>query len=221
MDLVNGIRLVARPEWTRVGPHTPEAGREHTPEHGRAPLRGRYLAENDEPVAILLIGLRVNRWFAVRHWAPVLMAMPRMLRDLSRDPDSGLLGYRLLLGPTVGQVMVIQYWRRAGDIRAFAHDAQRAHRPAETAFWKRYFAGKGAVGIWHEMLSVRAGGYQCLYGDMPPTGLGAIMGLQPAVSREGGHGYDRGEDPAFAATTEEERQAAVETLISRREAGTR
>ncbi|MEY9849222.1 monooxygenase family protein [Streptacidiphilus sp. MAP5-3] len=216
-NLVNGIRLLARSEWTRVGPRTPEQAREHR----RGPLRGRYLAENDEPVAMMLIGLRVNRWFSVRHWVPVLMAMPRMLRELSADPEGGLLGYRLLLGPGPGQVMVIQYWRRAGDIRAFAHDPQRSHRPAETAFWKRYFAGRGAVGIWHEMLSVRAGGYQCLYGDMPPTGLGAIMGLQPAISREGGHGYDRGEDPVFTATTRAEADTAVEALISRRDAGSR
>jgi hypothetical protein len=179
------------------------------------------MAENDRPVAMLLIGLRVNRWYAVRHWVPVLMAMPRMLRELAADPDSGLLGYRLLLGPSLGQVMVIQYWRRAGDIRAFAHDPERGHRPAETAFWKRYFAGKGAVGIWHEMLSVRAGGYQCLYGDMPPIGLGAIMGLQPAINREGGHGYDRGEDPVFTATTRAEADAAVAALINRRDAGSR
>ncbi|MEZ0065271.1 hypothetical protein ABIA32_001267 [Streptacidiphilus sp. MAP12-20] len=213
IDRTNGIRLLARLEWTRPGPRTAE--------YGPGPMRGRFTAENGEPVAILLIGLRVNRWRAVRSWLPVAMAMPRMLRELAADADSGLLGYRMLLGPAPGQATVIQYWRRAGDIRAFAHAPDRGHRPAQDAFWKRYFKSNGAIGIWHEMLSIRAGAYQCLYGDMPPMGLGAIMGLDPAVATPDGHGYERGEDPLFAATTEAEADAALEEAFSRRDAGSR
>jgi hypothetical protein len=209
-DIANGIRLFARPEWTRPGPRTAE--------YGHGPMRGRFVAANDEPVAILLIGLRVNRWRAVRFWFPVLMAMPRMLRELAADADSGLLGYRLLLGPAPGQATVVQYWRRAGDIRAFAHAQERGHRPAQDAFWKRYFRSNGAVGIWHEMLSIRAGAYQCLYGDMPAMGLGAIMGLEPAVVSSDGRGYERGEDPLLTATTEAEADAALAAAFARRDA---
>lgn len=176
--------------WTRPRPDAPNP---------RKPLRGRFMAENGEPIAVLLIGMRVNKWRSPQHWLPVFFAMPRMLRALRADPESGLLGYRILWGPWFGQVTVVQYWRRAGDIRAFSHAEDLTHRPAQDAFAARFGRSKGAVGIWHEMLSVRAGAYQCLYGDMPPIGIGAIRGLDPAMSRPDGVGYIKGEDPELAA----------------------
>lgn len=105
--------------------------------------------------------------------------------------------------------MVAQYWRRAGDIRAYAAHAERPHRPAMSAYWRRYFASNGAVGIWHEMYSVRAGAYSALYGDMPVTGLGANLGLEPAVPGERG-GYERSTEPIYTAQLPED---------SRRKAG--
>ncbi|MEY9877437.1 hypothetical protein ABH931_006961 [Streptacidiphilus sp. MAP12-33] len=204
-----GTRSPILPEWTRPGLPSAPAGPAH--------LAGPHLAVNDEPVAVLLIGMRVNRWRAVRHWLPVFRAMLPMLKELAADPDSGLLGYRLLLGPAPRQVTVHQYWRRAGDIRAFARDTDRRHRPAQDTFWRRYAKGKGAVGIWHEMLSVRAGAYDCLYADMPPVGLGAIMGVSPAVHNPKGPGY--------VAATQEEAAAALADLtdpvVSRPAAGSR
>lgn len=63
-------------------------------------------------------------------------------------------------------------------------------------FWNRYFTSGGAVGIWHEMLSVGKGAYQCIHGDMPATVLGAIRGLKPVTSGEHG-GYQRVTEPIF------------------------
>ncbi|WP_063771107.1 monooxygenase family protein [Streptacidiphilus neutrinimicus] len=191
-----GTRSPILPEWTRPGlPAAPGSDAQG------GLLLGRHLAESDEPVAVLLIGLRVNRWRAVRHWLPALRAMTPMLKELAADPSSGLLGYRLLLGPAPRQVTVVQYWRRAGDVRAFATAADRRHRPAQDAFWCRYATSRGAVGVWHELLSVRAGAYEALYADMPRVGLGAIMGLRPAVPRPSGHGY--------VATTAEQAAATL------------
>jgi hypothetical protein len=175
--------------WTRFAPGIP---------HPRKRMPGRYMADGTEPIAVLLIGARINKWWAVHHWLPVFRAMPRMLKELSADPDGGLLGYRILWGPWFGQVTVVQYWRRAGDIRAFSHDESRTHRPVQDRFTSRYLRSNGAVGIWHEMLSVRAGAYQCLYADMPPTGIGAFRGLDAVMPRPDGFGYVKGEDPLLA-----------------------
>ena len=51
-------------------------------------------------------------------WLPVFGAMPRMLRELSMDPDSGLLGYHLLLGR--GGPYVVQYWTSLEKLYAYA-----------------------------------------------------------------------------------------------------
>ncbi|MFE5482783.1 monooxygenase family protein [Streptomyces sp. NPDC056527] len=200
-DFTHGLRLVTAPEWNR-------GGAESRAERRRV-RRGRFMAANGEPVAVFLIGARVNRWRSVRGWLPLFMAMPGMIKELRADPESGFLGYRMLLGPSFGEVTIVQYWRKAGDIRAYAAASARRHRPAQSAYWRRYFASNGAVGIWHEMYSVRPGAYHALYGDMPPMGVGALFGLEPAVPGEKG-GYQPSTEPIFAAQVTEDRPPSKE-----------
>ncbi|KJY41987.1 hypothetical protein VR41_09800 [Streptomyces sp. NRRL B-1568] len=149
-----------------------------------APISGRRVtaaAEGD--VVVFLIGMRINRWRAVRHWLPVLTAMPRMLKELSRDRDSGLLGHRALSGgPRV--FTVAQYWESREKLLAYASDQGGQHRPAWAAFNRRVRGSKGGVGIWHETYIVPAGSYESIYVDMPPAGLGAAWGVEP-VGRRG------------------------------------
>ncbi|MEU7133400.1 DUF4188 domain-containing protein [Streptomyces sp. NPDC046261] len=151
---------------------------------GTAPISERRVtaaAEGD--VVVFLIGMRVNRWRAVRHWLPVLAAMPRMLKELSRDGDSGLLGLRALGGgPRV--FGVVQYWESREKLLAYASDPGGQHRPAWAAFNRRVRNSTGNVGIWHETYIVPAGSYESVYLDMPPAGLGAAWGVEP-VGRRG------------------------------------
>jgi Domain of unknown function (DUF4188) len=51
---------------------------------------GRYTAEIDEPFVVFLIGMRVNRIFAVRKWLRTARAMNKMLRALCTHPDTNL-----------------------------------------------------------------------------------------------------------------------------------
>ena|SRR5689334_10158234 len=125
-------------------------------------------------VVVFLLGMRVNRWHRVRAWWPVLMAMPRMLRELYADPASGLLAHRMTLsadGP-----LVVQYWRDREHLTAYARDAGRGHRPA----WQKFNASArrsgGAVGIWHETYDVPAGASESIYVDLPVRGLAAATG---------------------------------------------
>ncbi|MBH1933951.1 DUF4188 domain-containing protein [Streptomyces sp. AV19] len=138
---------------------------------------GRVTAAVDGDVVVFLIGMRVNRWRSVRHWLPVLTAMPRMLKELERDPESGMLGYRVLTsGPR--EYMVIQYWESREKLLAYAHDRGRAHRPAWAAFNRRAREGAGRVGIWHETYEVPAGASESVYSGMPGYGLGAVYGVR-------------------------------------------
>ncbi|MDN5917257.1 MAG: DUF4188 domain-containing protein [Pseudonocardia sp.] len=128
-----------------------------------------------DEIVVFLIGMRVNKPWRVDAWGPMLTAMPRMLRELSQDPDSGLLGYRLTFG-TDGP-LVIQYWRDTESLYSYASDPARAHRPAWTAFFRKAKNAPRAVGIWHETFRVAAG--ESVYGDMPPAGLAAALGRRP------------------------------------------
>jgi hypothetical protein len=141
----------------------------------------RYTHEDDGTgVVVFLIGMRVNRWRRVRAWWPVFTAMPRMLRELSADPDSGLLGYRTVLSGT--GPMVIQYWRDREHLYAYARDPHHLHRPAWQRFNAAARASDGAVGIWHETFDVPAAGVGSVYVDMPVGGLAAARGAVPLTA---------------------------------------
>ena len=54
-------------------------------------FNGRYTARTDKPLVLFLIGLRLNNLRAAHKWLPVFTAMPRMLAELDRKPEAGLL----------------------------------------------------------------------------------------------------------------------------------
>lgn len=134
-------------------------------------------ANYHDDVVVLLIGLRINSWWAIHQWLPVVMAMPAMIRELQADPDSGFLGASMAFGnPTI----MVQYWRSMDDVLRYARDPQSMHVPA----WRRFnqkVRGTGRVGVWHETYMVPASGYETVYVNMPPFGLGAIAGTRPAM----------------------------------------
>lgn len=134
--------------------------------------QGRWTHQHDGAIVVFLIGMRVNKPWRPDRWLPVILAMPRMLRELHTDPARGFLGERTMLG--AGGPTLVQYWRSVDDLYAYASAQDGEHRPAWTAFNRHARAGGGAVGIWHETYVVPAGGHESIYADMPPTGLAAV-----------------------------------------------
>lgn len=138
----------------------------------------RVCAEVEGGVAVFLIGMRLNRPWKVWRWWPVLGAMRTMLAELKRDPALGLLATRpMLMGPR--DLALVQYWRSAGHLAAYAHAADRAHLPA----WRRFNAAVGTsgdVGIWHETYVAPPGMAESVFVNMPRSGLGAAGALFPA-----------------------------------------
>lgn len=74
--------------------------------------------------------------------------------------------------------MLLQYWRSAGELQAFAHQPASTHRSAQRRLWRHYAAADAAVGVWHEMLPLAEGTYHSLYGNMPRTGIGVSRPLR-------------------------------------------
>lgn len=71
-------------------------------------ITGRMTHRHEGELVVFHIGMQINRWWRPDLWMPAFFAMPRMLRELSIDPDSGMLGYHLLFG--AGGPYVVQYW---------------------------------------------------------------------------------------------------------------
>lgn len=138
--------------------------------------RERLTATLDGDFVVFLIGMRINRPWKLHKWWPVASAMPRMLKELARQPDAGLLGAQMWFGRTT---MMVQYWRSMDQLLAYAKDTQAAHLPAWRAF-NRAVGNNGDVGIWHETYAASPGGYENIYVNMPAFGLGRVGCLQPA-----------------------------------------
>lgn len=131
---------------------------------------GRYTAHIEKPVVLFLIGMRINKIGAVHKWGPVLLAMPRMLAELGRNRDAGLLTYRTYFSGRM--FLVQQYWDSFEKLLAYAHDKDAAHFPAWVAF-NRAVGHDGTVGIWHETYVIEPGKFECIYANMPRFGLAA------------------------------------------------
>ena len=115
---------------------------------------------------VFIIGMRINKPWKIHKWLPVFLAMPRMLKELEAQPDSGFLGC------IRGFPVIVQYWRSFEHLESYARSRDLQHWPAWMEFNKRVGSSRGDVGIWHETYLVPAGQYETFYSGMPPYGLG-------------------------------------------------
>ncbi|WP_030928694.1 DUF4188 domain-containing protein [Streptomyces sp. NRRL B-24720] len=146
------------------------------------PIPGRTTAAAEGEVVVLLIGMRINHFWGVHHWLPVLAAMPRMLRELSRDRSRGLLGYTLLTG-SPRTYYVVQYWESKEKLYAYASAPDMFHRKAWAMMNRKEKKSRQHVGLWHETYIAPEGSYESIYADMPPYGLAAVTGVLPVEGR--------------------------------------
>ena len=128
-----------------------------------------------DEVVVFIIGMHVNRWRKVRSWWPAFTGMPRLLREL-KQADAGLLGARSYWSGRV--FMVVQYWRSAAELGAYARNNQMGHR-AMWATFNKNTASTGDTGIFHETYVLSPEGVESLYGNTPPLGLAAAHGWVP------------------------------------------
>jgi len=138
----------------------------------------RVCAEIEGDFVLFLIGMRVNRPLKFWKWAPVARAMPRMIIELSKRPELGLLHARTHFG--FPHIMVVQYWRSFDHLEAYARSRELQHLPAWHAFNKAV-GSNGDVGIWHETFLIRSGGYENVYNNMPAFGMGDAGRLRDAT----------------------------------------
>ena len=143
--------------------------------------RGRVtaeLAEGSEPV-VFLVGMRINHPLRPWTWLPLVVAMGRMIAELMRHPELGLLAApRTFVSGRLIQVQ--QYWASFEHLERYARAADHQHLPA----WRRFntkVRDTGAVGIYHETYRVTPGGFEAVYANVPPLGLAAATSAVPVA----------------------------------------
>ena len=125
---------------------------------------------------VFLIGMRINQFWKVHKWLPVVRAMGRMLPELYRQPALGLLHHEMWFGRTL---ILVQYWRSMDQLMDYAKARDSQHLPAWQAFNKAV-GTDGSVGIWHETYQAGPGTHENISVNMPPFGLGKAGSLVPA-----------------------------------------
>lgn len=146
----------------------------------------RMTHEHQGELVVFLIGMRINRPWRMDLWLPVFQAMPGMLAELSSDPESGLLGYRLVFDPR--GPWLVQYWDSHEKLYDYASQPTATHRPAWTRFNARARKAPGAVGIWHETFTVDRA--ESIYVGMPTSGLAKATSAVP-IARRGDRARER------------------------------
>jgi hypothetical protein len=137
-------------------------------------IASRVSAEMDGEFVVFLIGMKINKPWKIHKWLPVMLAMPKMLKELEAHPESGCLAHSGL-----GKI-IVQYWRSFEHLEAYARAKDKDHWPAWVAFNRRVGSSRGDVGIWHETYVIKPGNYETVYSGMPPFGLGKAGKLVPA-----------------------------------------
>jgi hypothetical protein len=142
-------------------------------------IEQKITAQIDGEPVVFLTGMRINKWWKLHLWLPVLFAAISMQRSLARDRQHGLLGQDAWLGRNL---LIVQYWRSYEALERWARDKRERHLPAWLAFVRRIGLG-GDVGIWHETYRITPGNHETIYVNMPMFGLAKATQAVPITSR--------------------------------------
>lgn len=97
---------------------------------------GRFTAAYDGPLAVFLIGMRINKPWKVHKWWPVARAMPRMIEELERERAHGFLGAENVFAGPLSPIL-IQYWTSFDALETYARNKQAEHLPAWGMFMNK------------------------------------------------------------------------------------
>lgn len=146
--------------------------------HGDGVIEQKVTAERETEFVVFHIGMRINSLWKIHRWLPLLILAPRMVRELVADDESGLMGSRTVLGSGLRNIAFVQYWESFEALRAYARDSERLHFPTWQDYYDDGTKEDAAVGIWHETYLIEVDGYESVYNNMPPHGLGSCDGTE-------------------------------------------
>jgi Domain of unknown function (DUF4188) len=131
---------------------------------------GRWMASREEPFAVFVFGMRLNRLRGLPRFLWGLRVLRRVLRDLDDHPERGFLAGQVY---RAGRTLIaVQYWESFDALDAWARDHRLPHRRP----WQRYLREAltdEAMGLWHETYLAGPGSWEGVYLNMPPWGLAA------------------------------------------------
>lgn len=140
---------------------------------------GRFTTIQEEGVTIFIIGMRINKLMAPRHWLPVMLAFPNMIRELETHKHLGYMSSETFI--TGRTILSVQYWKSEDALIAYAR--KEKHLKAWKKFNRKAREAGNKVGLYHETHIIRPDSTEAVYINMPDFALGKALGTRP-VTRE-------------------------------------
>lgn len=142
-------------------------------------IPGRWVADPPAGTALVLFGLRVNRWKRVWSWVPLVRSLGRMIDEATKASDeSGLLWATSWRDGRTFTVM--SYWRDFDAAMRWSQDSRFHH----AGVWRRYNRGRvgdsGDIGLWHEVIAIDPERLHTIYRDVESRGLAAATRYEEA-----------------------------------------
>jgi hypothetical protein len=142
-------------------------------------IPGRYTAQMEGTFVVFMIGMRINKLWAVHKWLPVMQAMPRMLKELYQNRSLGFLSASYFI--TLRGITVLQYWNSFEQLEHYAR-----HGAIHLKAWREFnqkIGTSGTVGIYHESYIIDEGKQETFYNNMPVCGLAQAGKHVPVTTR--------------------------------------
>lgn len=133
------------------------------------------IAKPPAGTVVLLIGLRINKFWKVHHWVPVIASMIPMLIELKKNKEYGFLYSRAWFNRTV---VMLQYWRSMDDLMRYSHDTEGKHR-SMWGWFNRTIRNNGSTGIFHEAYVIDPDRMHSVYRNIPKFGMAAATESVP------------------------------------------
>ena len=143
--------------------------------------KGRHTALTEEGMVVFLVGMRINQWWAAHKWWPVFISMKNMIADLEAHPEKGMAASQTRI--SWREVMVVTYWSSYEKLESYGRSKKEMH----LEYWKAYnkdIGASGVVGIWHESYIISPGNYECVYVNMPVSGLARSKDVRFVEARD-------------------------------------
>lgn len=145
---------------------------------------------SDRDICVIILAARSNHPLGLlapgfKYVGDVFRAM---IEELASDPERhGFLGGNNWMSAADkgagSETMGLLYFKSTEAMHAFAHGPMHGQ---VMDWWKKGYEKWGHIGLMHEVFSVPRGGWEAVYNNYHPTGLGATTTLATAKDANGG-----------------------------------
>jgi len=139
-------------------------------------INQRMTISKEDNFVVFLVGININHLWKLHSWIPSILAIPKILNELTYITESGFLGYQLISHfPPV----IAEYWKSVDDLENHTQYRYEKKYQAWNDFAQKINQNND-VDIWHEIYNVSDGESSRIYNGMPVYGTRKLNQIMPS-----------------------------------------